>query len=200
MEHHCTKAQRNENVVDTCRTFSTEGKKRVAAKLLNEIRQEESVDRRSGELNLPSGSKTLIVNFGRKKKPRMLSIDDMIKIRNTENLTNEQIYGVASAIRFGLQSRNCIESGLSQALPQLKWKIEEFFTVEVINFTKKDGKVETFITHPLFFCQDLKSFILYIANKRGLNLDNLDLESLLDNLELICQIDDGQSMLKVIIR
>ena len=188
MVHHCNKTTRNENLVNTVRQFSSEGKKKVAAKLLNEITAEEKVDKRNGSLDLPSGSRTLTVNFGPKKFKQM-RIDDMIRLKVSENLSNEQTYGVANAMRvtFG---RSSVEAGLSQAVPNHKWKLEEFFTMKAIVVTEKKEKVETILTHELFLCDDLDSLITEALVARGIEPDNV---------ELICSIDDGQQMLKVML-
>ena len=139
-------------------------------------------------MDLPSGSKTLTVNFG-KKKMRQLTIEDMIRLKNSENFSSEQTLGVANAVRAAFMDRNSVEPGLQEALPNLKLNVKEFFTVKVIIMTEKGEIEESFTTHPLFFCEDLEAFIQYVIQKRGLDPNNL---------EIICGIDDGQKMLKVI--
>ena len=184
--HHCTKGQRNQNLLETARTFSTEGKRKFCAQILNEITNEEKIDKRSGSLHLPSGSKTLTVNFGDKKQKQM-STEDMIRLKNSENLSQEQTLGIANALRV-TYGKKSVEPGLQKALPNMKFKLKDFFSFKWVDVTHKKAKKQTFLSHPLFLSNDVRGLIQYSVIER--NLDP-------NNLELICGIDDGQSMLKV---
>ena len=186
MNHHCTKGQRNQNLLETTRAFSTEGKKRFAAQILNDITSDENIDKRSESLCLPSGSNTLTVNFGAKKLKQM-TIEDMIRLKNSENLSKEQTLGVANAVRVDF-GRDSVEPGLQQALSNMKFKVKDFFTVKWIDVTQKKTKEQTFVSHPLFLSHQVNALINYAVVERGLDPNNL---------ELISGIDDGQAMLKV---
>ena len=90
------------------RDKSPEGSGRVVSKILK--RKLEDEEEKKGEnnnsLSLPSGSKSLTVNFGKQKEQGQYSLQDCINLENSANLSSNQMKIVLNSnrIKFGRKS------------------------------------------------------------------------------------------------
>ena len=72
------------------------------------------------------------------------------------------------------RGRESIESNLRVALVSHKLKLEDYFHHEDIEFEHKndDGTIEK-ITRPVFLCNDVYELAKFIAQERGLDLNEV---------------------------
>ena len=157
----------------------------MAAKLVNELRTDEA-GRKGDSLDLPSGSQTLHVSFGKPAERRKVSTESLMKLKTRRNLSSSLVKEIAGVVRFDL-GRKFVQKGLNQELIQLKDKLKDFLQVRVVLMNSKQGG-DTVLTRDLLFMDDVPSLILSVCEERG-----LDPEQCVITLGL----DDGQQSLKV---
>ena len=167
------------------RDLSPDGTRRVAAKLVNELRTDEA-GRKGDSLDLPSGSQTLHVTFGKPAERRQIRTETLLKLKTMKNFSGSQVKAVAQVARIDL-GRGGVEKGLAKELSQVKEELREFLQVKVVLVNDKQGG-ETILTRDLLCLDDVPSLILTLCAER-----NLDPEDCIITLGL----DDGQGSLKV---
>ena len=186
--HPCNKTARNANLVQTItRDLSPDGRLRVTAKIINELRTDQT-GKKGDSMDLPSGSRTLHVSIGKPVAKQQFSTEAMLRLKAQMNLSQQQTKTFAAALRtqFG---RGSVAPGLMKELGQVKYKLSDFLRIKYVDMTKeKQGKETTILTHPLLYCDDVEAMILYICQERGWDPDDI---------MITVGIDDGQGSLKV---
>ena len=101
------------------RSTSPDGSGRVTSKLINQKVREQNIDKRSGTLALPSGSKEMKVSFGEKETLPTMTHQDIKVIKNSTFMSNNQTKLVLGAVRtvFG---RKSVEANFRAALIYMK--------------------------------------------------------------------------------
>ena len=184
--HQCNKIARNNNIVQSLtRDLSPDGTRRVAARLVNTLRTDDT-GRKGDTLELPSGSQTLHVSFGRPAERRQITTETLLKLKTLRNLSNGLVQDFARAARFDL-GRGGVQKGLKKELTQLKYRLQEFLQVKVVLMNNKQGG-ETNMTRNLLCLDDLPSLILSLCDERDLDPEDC---------VLTLGLDDGQQSLKV---
>ena len=184
--HWCTKSNRNNNVVAGVRELSPTSQGQIAAKILNELRSNE-VGKKGDHLDLPSGSRTLHVEFGQRSPEKQFSHEDMLRLKAQKNFSGEQCKAMGAAMRV-VYGRKAVQPGLMEELPQNKYKLQEFFDVEMVDMTQKKGANITTVQVPMLYCTDVSSLLMYLSMVRDLDPDNVI---------ITLGLDDGQGSLKV---
>ena len=184
--HCCTKTSRNNNVVAGVRELSPTSRGQVAAKILNEMRTN-GLGQKGDNLDLPSGSKTLHIEFGQKAPAKQFSHEDMLRLKAQKNLSNEQRKAMGAAMRVAY-GRKAVQPGLMEELPNNKFKLEDFFDVEVMDMVHKKGGNITTVQVPMLYSTDVGSLFMYLCMVRDLDPDNVI---------ITLGLDDGQGSLKV---
>ena len=171
------------------RDKSPEGSGRVVSKILK--RKLEDEEEKKGEnnnsLSLPSGSKSLTVNFGKQKEQGQYSLQDCINLENSANLSSNQMKIVLNSnrIKFG---RKSVEAGYDKMVPEISKTLDEFFTVgDIEAYKKKDKKVSS-ITKTFGHVTDLEALVNVVIDERDLDPDNV---------MVLFGADEGQSSIKV---
>ena len=168
------------------RELSPKSQGQIAAKILNELRTSE-VGKKGDQLDLPSGSKTLHVEFGHKTPEKPFTHDHMLRLKVQANLADVQCKAVGAAMRV-VKSRKAVQPGLMETMAQNKFKLEEFFTVEVADMTRKKGGNITSLEVPMLYSNNVHGLLQYLHTER-----DLDPATAVITLGL----DDGQGSLKV---
>ena len=169
------------------RSSSPPGQGRVTSKLLNKICQENDVDKRSESLTLPSGSRSLVVNFGDRQQQKQMSAEDMQWIQNKFHFTDNQLNGYASTVRTQY-GRTAVEPKFQQKLSDKAKEMEHFFSVRTCEATVKKQKKVSTVLKPFVYCNDIKGFTDYVLDKRS--MDSMSYVALIG-------IDEGQQSVKV---
>ena len=158
----------------------------MAAKILNELRTSD-VGKKGDQLDLPSGSKTLHVEFGKKTPEKPFTHEDMLKLKVQKNLPDETCKAIGAAMRT-VKGRKSVQPGMREAMAKKKFELEEFFTVEIVDMTVKKGGQVTSIQVPMLYSNDVPGLLKYVFGER-----DLDPATVVITLGL----DDGQGSLKV---
>ena len=189
VSHQCTKTNRNENLAGLVRAVSIEGSDRVTSKLINARCDEEGIDKRTGSLTLPSGSKQLVINFGKRAEKPQLTYAEVIHILNKTKLSNNQLKDVLAAIRvkFG---RKSVEPNFRMELPKISKALAEFFSVKMVDvkYTNLKKKIDKTEQRPLVYLTDLEAFVNYILDAREMDHDNFC---------VMIGMDEGQKSIKI---
>ena len=169
------------------RSSSPPGQGRVTSKLLNKMCQEQDVDKRSQSLTLPSGSRSLVVNFGDREQQKQMSAEDMQFLQNKFHFSDNQLNGVAATVRT-MWGRPAVEPKFQQKLVDKAKEMEQFFSVRTCEATVKKNKKVTTVPKPFVYCNDLKGFTDYVLDRRS--MDSMRFVALIG-------IDEGQKSVKV---
>ena len=169
------------------RSTSPDGSGRVTSKLINQKVREQNIDKRSGTLALPSGSKEMKVSFGEKETLPTMTHQDIKVIKNSTFMSNNQTKLVLGAVRtvFG---RKSVEANFQAALNEETYELEQFISVKYCGATSKHKKEESEVTKSLVYCHDLEGFTKHVLETRNLDPDSY--------IALI-GIDEGQGSIKV---
>ena len=187
VSHTCNMTEAKKNVSSMVRESFPDGGKAAVAGLLNKICEDENVNKRTGTLTLPSGSKEKVINFGKKETLPQVSIDDLVKLGMSRHLSDRDLTALSTAIRrkFG---RRSVESGLQEKLPKLKLEVKDFFVLRAVEVYWKRGKKEGVETKYLVMAEEIMDLVEKIMIERHIDPDQAELQS---------GIDDGQGILKV---
>ena len=135
-----------------------------------------------------SGGKSLQVHIGQQSTSSVdpLSHTEILKMSTRAGLSGEQQASVVADIRakFG---HKVVKSGLQKAVPVHNNQLASFFTVEEKMFVNSEDQL---VPKFLFFCEDIRSFLSYIADKRGVSSEDI---------EHLVQGDSGQQYFKLIV-
>ena len=188
VQHPCTKTSRNENIVESLtRDLSPDGTRRVAAKLVNELRMNNNTGKKGDSLDLPSGSQNLHITFGQPPAKKQFSREAMVKLKTQGNFSSNQCKTLAQALRVEL-GRKAVEPGLMEELSQVKHRLADFLRVEEVDMTYKKGENITITPHPLLCLDDLGTLLLTVCEVRDLDPEDA---------VITVGVDDGQQSLKV---
>ena len=189
VSHKCNKTETNKNVQKIVRDSCEDGGKKAVSGLINSICEDEGVNKWSGSLTLPSGSKEKVINMGEKPPQPQVSIDDMVSLGMSRHWSDEDVMAVATAIRrkFG---RKSVESGLSESLPNLKKTVKDFFELKIVDtlYTNKKKKIRRIEPKYLVVALEIIDLVEKILLER--HIDPRD-------AELQVGLDDGAGLLKV---
>ena len=192
-DHDCTVTSRRRNISEHLKTASQGTLETVTGAALKEV------ERRQQELAGPDGSREVSLQSGfggacplkvtiggkRKKQPRQLSNDDLLKIRKQLGLSSVKTKQLASMIRVGTNNRKAVEPGLAEALVESNRTLDDLFTSEAIQLENKKGEVEEKI---LVFCNDVEELVVRVMEHRELDENQVDIK---------LGLDGGQGSLKV---
>ena len=109
---------------------------------------------------------TIIVKPEKEKQVPIIKCEDLVHMKTKYNLSSNVTKNIASSLRLATKNRNLIEPNLKEKLVSENHKVDNFFEVKVLNFTKikclqVSVKPETFV-----FCNNIDSFIKLIESKR----------------------------------
>ena len=172
------------------RDKSPESSGRVVTKILKrklEDEEDKKGERNNNSLSLPSGSKSLTVNFGKQKEQGQYTLQDCINLENSANLSSKQMKIVLNSnrVKFG---RKSVEAGYDKMIPEISRTLDEFFTVgDTEAYKKKDKKVSS-ITKTFGHVTDLEALVNVVIDERDLDPDNV---------MVLFGADEGQSSIKV---
>ena len=169
------------------RDLSPDGTRRIAAKLVNELRTDSNTGKKGDSLDLPSGSQSLHITFGQPPAKKQFSTEAMVKLKTQGNFSSNQCKTMAQALRVEL-GRKAVEPGLMEELSQVKHRLADFVRVEMVDMTYKKGENITITPHPLLCLDDLGTLLLTVCEVRDLDPEDA---------VITVGVDDGQQSLKV---
>lgn len=121
-----------------------------------------------------------------KKESSQISVEDMSRIQNKHNLSDNAILGIATDLRVGTSSRKIVEPGLKISLYKKNHGLDQFFDLKKTTFIKTQQKVETCIEKTVVYCKDVKGLIAHVIEKRKIR-----------DVHLKFGIDGGREYLKL---
>ena len=174
-------------MVDLVREASPGTQEVVAARLLDNICNNNGVDKRSGTLTLRTGGSRKTVSIGKPKVQRQFSTEDLVRMKIHFNFTDNRTLELANALRVVL-GKFAVESGLRNYLRDKNKALTDFFTMKIIPAVRKVKDKETFEQRPYIYCKDLQALIHVLLDCREINPEEQ---------EILLGADDGQQSLKV---
>lgn len=188
--HNCNKTSRRENLLELVRQSSTGTKQKIAAGLLDDIAEDQNVDKRGGTVSLATkGPNKKTVSFGPTKESGVFSHQDLLRLKTRLGLSTDKTLELSAAIKQ-VMGRKAVESNLKQAIYDLNHTLDDFFSLENVNVTRKVGENITEEVRPLVYCNDVESLVSVLLLMREIDEDKHS---------LIMGIDDGQKVLKVML-
>ena len=177
------------------RDCSPDSQRRIATKLLNAFSEEENAlpisenSAKSLDVTLLSGSNSYTVHVGDNEEKKQFTHEDLRSLQMDRNFSNRDVLAIANFIRVHL-GRDSVETNLHLFLPESNKQLEDFFEVKIITVARKKGKTVSEEIHPIVKCSDIEAFVAHVMEERGLDEDNMMIQF---------GIDDGQSMLKLML-
>ena len=188
--HLCNITSLEKNMKDRLKKMPTNSKQRMAAALLDDIREEQGV-RRNGLLEIKTrGPHPKIVGIGSLGKfniTRKMSKETLMRIKMRLNLSGEQTKLLRTSIRtvFG---RKSVEDGAGDYQTELNHRLAGFFKLVTLKIKKTHKSVVTWEDRYAGVCHDTEGLITFLMETRDINPDEE---------EILFGFDDGQGSLKL---
>ena len=183
--HECTKSKRIDNLKGILSTNNDKTEDQVACHIL----KKKCVDEGSTAVSLSqSHGKPLRVEVTppKEKENQTLRTSDMQRIKTDLNLSENKTKRLAGHLRASTRNRRCLEPGLRDALRDNSHGLDDYFSVQNIQFKGKE--------EPTVFCQDMQSLVDYIIDKRDLSrcdlLFKVGIDSGGDFQKICCNVID----------
>ena len=195
LSHKCnkkTKIVNQQNMV--VRSNSSRSKAKVVSNVVKNIFKERGVDRRGGTAQLETGAKPLRVTLGENPKDlvksRRFSLENMMKLQTSCNLSDKTLLKIAAAQRtvFG---RKSVQPNLKSSLYDRNHRLDPYFSVksQLMGLKKnKDTGERIFENRTGVYCNNLDELVSLTLLERGLTPSTTT---------GLIGLDQGQGSLKV---
>ena len=153
----------------------------------------DQIDKAGDVITLPSGSKKLKVQLGDKQASdatKQLSHQEVIGMQNNINLSDNKRKTMLMDYR-AKHGRNSVQPYIREAISAMRSDMSDFFEVQSVSaYHKNKGKEGTIVRVPrtYVFVKEVDSFLHYVIESRGLDIDNWC---------CILGLDDGGGSIKV---
>ena len=188
--HKCNLTTLEKNTLDRLKEMPSTSKQRMAAALLDEIREEQGVSRKGGTLEIKtSGPRPKFVGIGTFAKPkaRTMTKEDLMRIKLKLNLSGKQTLLLRTGIRttFG---RKSVEDGAGDFQAELNHSLAKYFKSVTLHVKKKVRGVVTWEDRVATVCHDLEGLISHLMMLRDIDPDKQ---------EVLYGFDEGRGTLKL---
>ena len=138
-------------------------KEQVASRILTELKADGCKQIELATLGRPQKVSTDAAKPNSSENASQLSVDDILSMRNSANLTDRQLFSILRDIRLRF-GRKSVESNVRCILVERKTIFSDLFSTEIINFRDSKGNI---LERPFVFCHDSQEFIDRICLLRG---------------------------------
>ena len=189
--HVCNVTSLENNTMKVIDTMSSACQHRIAAKLLDNIREEQGVGK-SGTVEVKGrGAHPKTITFGKMKVERRVTKEDLMRIKMRLDLSGNQTLHLRTAIRtvFG---RKSVEEGAGDFQTELNHRLSRFFELVNLDVTKKQKIKKKIVEKQRWavVCSDFEGLIEFLMEMR-------DIDPELE--EVLIGFDDGQGFLKLML-
>ena len=173
--------------------MSSACQERIAARLLDNIREEQGVSKNGTVQIRGRGAHPKTITFGKTTVERRVTKEDLMRIKMRLNLSGNQTLHLRTAIRtvFG---RKSVEEGAGDFQTELNHRLSRFFELVHLDVTKKQKIkkkiVETIEQRWAVVCTDFEGLLEFLLEMR-------DIDPELE--KVLIGFDDGQGFLKLMI-
>ena len=165
--HKCTKSQRDENLKEFIEIDSPSSGQKIASAVLKNTALRERTNTLS--LTQKQGRPVRVQLFpSRENYVPNFTVGDLAKFKADLNLSTNITLKLAQDMRAATKRKNTVEKKLKLFLIEENKKVEEFYTVENVDFKGKSG------IKPVVFCSALPELVDFILLERRLFEDDLE--------------------------
>ena len=187
--HVCNVTSLENNTLNVIDGMSSASQQRVAAKLLDKLKEDQGVGK-NGTMKIQGrGAHPKTITFGNTKVERKVTKEDLMRIKMRLDLSGNQALLLRTAIRtvFG---RRSVEDGAGDFQAELNHRLAKFFKLVQITVKQKKKKVETKEKRWAVVCSDFQGLLEFLLEMR-------DIDPSLE--EVLIGFDDGQGFLKLML-
>ena len=187
--HVCNVTALENNTLKVIDGMSSASQQRLAAKLLDNIREEQGVAK-NGTMQIKGrGAHPKTITCGKIKAERRVTKEDLMRIKMRLELSGNQALKLRTGIRtiFG---RKSVEEGAGDFQAELNHRLESFFKLVPLKVNKKKKNEETIEDRWAVVCSDFEGLLELLLQIR-------DIDPGLE--EVLIGFDDGQGFLKLML-
>ena len=188
--HVCNVTALENNTLKVIDGMSSASQQRVAAKLLDNIREEQGVAK-NGTMQIKGrGAHPKTITCGKIKAERRVTKEDLMRIKMKLELSGNQALKLRTGIRtiFG---RKSVEEGAGDFQAELNHRLESFFKLVPLKVNKKKkNEAPTIEDRWAVVCSDFEGLLELLLQIR-------DIDPGLE--EVLIGFDDGQGFLKLML-
>ena len=167
--------------------MSSASQQRLAAKLLDNIREDQGVQK-NGTLKIQGrGAHPKTITFGKTKVERRVTKEDLMRIKTRLDLSGNQTLLLRTAFRtiFG---RKSVEDGAGDFQSDLNHRLARYFKLVHLNVKQKKKNVETIEGRWAVVCSDFEGLLEFLLEARDIDPEKE---------EVLVGFDFGQGILKL---
>lgn len=189
-EHNCTRGQRHQNILKMTLQGSPKSSDKLASSIIVQKKQytNSSLCKLSTIVGRPINVVIPNANVYVPKYSTIFSVDDMNKLRNDMNLSNNQTRQLSKHIRSASGYRRIIQPRIRESLYAENHQLDQLFEVKSIPFVKKEKNMIVPSEKHTVYCVNPNKLRDFIVNSR-----NYEDEELL----LKVAVDGGGGFMKV---
>ena len=168
VSHKCVGAVKNiSNLVQTLKNKEAD---HVTSSLLKKkiytVEETTNADSRIIYLSQTHGKPFKVLIKPPEDQNKTISVEDVSNLQNTFNFSLRTTKGVVSFIRKATGDKQIFETDVIKKLVAKNHDVDNYFQVEKLKFIHVKGTVETSVTEPLVYCNDVMNFITHIKEQR----------------------------------
>lgn len=107
---------------------------------------------------------------------KTISVEDVSNLQNTHNFSLRTTKGIVSFVKNVTGNKQIFERGVISKLVSKNHNVDNYFQVEKLEFIYSKATVDTSVTEPLVYCNDLMGYINYIKERRQITDKNVHLK------------------------
>ena len=130
------------------------------------IEETTNADSRIMSLSQTHGKPLKVLIKPSEDQNKTISVEDVSNLQNTFNFSLRTTKGVVSFIRKATGDKQIFETDVIKKLVAKNHDVDNYFQVEKLKFIHVKGTVETSVTEPLVYCNDVMNFITHIKEQR----------------------------------
>ena len=178
--HSCTVSQRHENVHSFIQSGPSKSGEKIATKVLKDVSMNNNT--KTLALSQRRGRPIKVELFpGKENTEHNYTVKDMATLRKDLNLSTNTTLQLAQGMRAASKSKKSVDKGLKRFLIASNQQLDDFFTVENVDFGGQGVK-------PVVFCSAVGELVNFILLERRM---------FEDGLECKVGVDSGGGFLKI---
>ena len=169
ISHQCTQAAAVDNLICHCLKLG-EYAEQITSAIIKKRMESEGIEKgtffKLKTRGTPISIRVEAPNLKSNRSSKQLSLQTVMELQVSLELSDNATKKLCSTIRTGLNRRDSVEENIVQKLENLKEQLDEFYSVEQVEFISNQNEA---IIRDLVYIKNPSDLILHIIKERGIN-------------------------------